>query len=255
MMIHQANKLLVLNYDSLHYSCFVFFSTLCSYNFHWGITPASDTASIRLGWTYRHKKIHLLLFIIGAIGAGWFFTWFIGHWFWMGISVVLTFLYSAPKLAALRRLRNIAVGKTIFLAMVWMYVTAALPVFISGKSWEPADILFCISRFFFIYSICILFDYRDRDYDKKEGIRSMITYLDNKGVDILFYSTLALFAISSALLIPAGFSVSDTLLIIVPGIIMVPLYKIGKKNFSDYLYYIGLDGMMMLPALLTTIVQ
>ncbi|RYF79138.1 MAG: hypothetical protein EOO03_18410 [Chitinophagaceae bacterium] len=146
-------------------------------------------------------------------------------------------------------------GKTIFLAMVWMYVTSALPVFISGKQWQATDILFCISRFFFIYSICILFDYRDRDYDKKEGIRSMITYLDDKGVDRLFYASLIFFTIATFMLWPAGFSFIDTVLIIVPGIVMLPLYKIGKKNFSDYLYYIGLDGMMMLPALLTTIVH
>ncbi|RYF95062.1 MAG: hypothetical protein EOO02_23360 [Chitinophagaceae bacterium] len=151
--------------------------------------------------------------------------------------------------------KPVSIGKTIFLAMVWMYVTSALPVFLSDKSWTTSDILFCTSRFFFIYCICILFDYRDRDYDKQEGIRSMITYLDNKGVDILFFSSLVLFAITTLLLIPAGFSVTDTILILVPGIVMIPLYKIGKKNFSDYLYYIGLDGMMMLPAILTTIVH
>lgn len=255
MMIHQANQLLGLDYDIFHYFCFVFFSTLCSYNFHWGITPSSDTAMVRLGWTFRHRQVHLVLFVFGFIGSCWFFFYFIGHWFWLGISVLLTFLYSAPKLPALRLLRNIAVGKTIFLAMVWMYVTAALPVFISGKNWQMADILFCCSRFMFIYAICILFDYRDRDYDKQEGIRSMITYLDDKGVDILFFGTLVLFGISTVLLIPAGMSVLNTILILLPGIIMIPLYKIGKKNFSDYLYYIGLDGMMMLPAILTTIVH
>ena len=253
VMIHQTNQLLSLDYDIYHYFWFVFFSTVCSYNFHWGLTPASETTLVRLSWTKRNRLLHYTLFVIGAIGAIFFFTWFIDHWLWVGIGVILTFLYSAPKIQALRSLRNVAVGKTIFLAMVWMYVTTALPIFISGKSWQPGDILFCVSRFFYIYSICILFDYRDRDYDKKEGIRSMITYLDSKGVDRLFYFSLVVFAATTCGLFFTGLSLLYVILILIPGIIMVPLYKIARKNFSDYLYYILLDGMMMLSALFTLI--
>jgi hypothetical protein len=39
------------------------------------------------------------------------------------------------------------------------------------KSPQEKELLFCCSRFFLIYAICILFDYRDRDQDKQEGIR------------------------------------------------------------------------------------
>ena len=166
VMIHQTTLLLALQYDTVHYLLFVLFSTLCSYNFHWGLTPATDTQLIRLGWTNRNKKLHYFLFVVGAVGAAAYFIYFIEHWFWVAISIVLTFLYSAPKVPLLRTLRNIAVGKTIFLAMVWMYVTTALPVFISGRQWTGLEVLFCVSRFLFIYSICILFDYRDRDFDR-----------------------------------------------------------------------------------------
>jgi 4-hydroxybenzoate polyprenyltransferase len=253
VMIHQTNQLLNLQYDIFHYYGFVFFSTICSYNFHWGLTPSVETDMVRLGWTVRNKSVHKIMFVIGAIGAAWYFFYIREHWFWLSIGVILTFLYSAPKVPYLRTLRNIAVGKTIFLAMVWMYVTTALPIFISGENWGSSQILFCASRFLFIYSICILFDYRDRDYDRKEGIRSMITYLDDKGVDKLFYLSLLLFSITTILMLWSGFTTLQVVLILLPGIVMIPLYYLGKKNFSDYLYYIMLDGMMMLSALLTTI--
>jgi 4-hydroxybenzoate polyprenyltransferase len=253
VMIHQTNHLLDLQYDVFHYCCFVFFSTICSYNFHWGLTPSVETKLIRLGWTVRNKRIHIAFFVIGAVGATWYFFYFTEHWFWLIIGVLLTFLYSAPKVPILRNLKNIAVGKTIFLATVWMYVTTALPIFISGKNWGASQILFCTSRFLFIYSICILFDYRDRDYDKKEGIRSMITFLGDKGVDRLFYLSLILFAVSTIALSWMGFTILHIVLILLPGIIMIPLYYLAKKNFSDYLYYIILDGMMMLSAILTSI--
>lgn len=253
VMIAQSNGLLNLSYDISHYMWFVFFSTICSYNFHWGLTYAPDTGSPRLSWTRRHRKIHLVLYVAGAVGSIFLFTWFTKHWFWISISILLTFLYSAPKLYIFRLLRRIAIGKTIFLAMVWMYVTTALPVFISGKSWQTTDVLFCLSRFFYIYSICIVFDYRDRDDDKKQGLRSLITYLDARGVDRLFYFSLLVFAAVTITLVFTGVPFLQVCLLLIPGIIMVPLYKIAKKNFSDYLYYIILDGMMMFPALLTLI--
>ncbi|RYF86987.1 MAG: hypothetical protein EOO00_12780, partial [Chitinophagaceae bacterium] len=119
------------------------------------------------------------------------------------------------------------------------------------KSWSPTDYLFCASRFFLIYAICILFDYRDRDYDRNEGIKSMVTLLSEKGVTRLYFITLLLFAICTTALAFAGFGKVAVVLLLIPGIIMVPMYNIARKNFSDYLYYILLDGMMMFSSLLT----
>ena len=78
--------------------------------------------------------------------------------------------------------------------MVWMYVTTILPMIISGKPWQGDFYLFIISRFFLIYAICILFDYRDREDDKANGIRSLITFLDEKGIRTLFILSMILFA-------------------------------------------------------------
>ncbi len=253
VMIHQANHLLQLEYDKFNFAVFVLFATLCSYNFHWGLTTNTESTLVRLSWTNRHRNLHIVVFVVGAIGAGIYFFYFIEHWFVLSISVLLTFLYSAPKLSFLTFLRKVAVGKTIFLSMVWTYVTSVLPLLIDGRHWTTADLLFCASRFFFIYSICILFDYRDRDWDRNEGIRSMITFLSERGVDRLFAGSLAAFMLLTAAMYFTGMQALVVTLMLIPGLIMIPLYKIGKKNFSDYLYYIVLDGMMMLPAILTSI--
>ncbi|MET0244709.1 MAG: UbiA family prenyltransferase [Flavitalea sp.] len=251
VMIAQTNKLLLLEYNTGNYFLFVFFSTLCSYNFHWGMTPFSETDLIRLSWTNRHKTLHLIFFLVGLVGAAWFFIPFMGDWLWLSIGAVLTFLYSAPKVPFLRPLKNIAIGKTLFLALVWMYVTSALPILLSHRNWLPADYLFCTSRFLLIYAICILFDYRDRDYDRKEGIKSMVTLLSEKGVTRLYVITLILFAVSTTALALNGLNIFTVILLVIPGVIMVPMYNIARKNFSDYLYYILLDGMMMFSSLLT----
>lgn len=257
LMVTQTNKLLHLDYNFRQYLLFVFFSTLCSYNFHWYLTPLTPAEELRVRWTQQHKILHLLFFTAGLIGSCIYFFYFTGYFLWMSISVLLTFLYSAPKLPfrPFYLLRKIAIGKTIFLSFVWMYVTTFLPIIFSGKKWQANDILFCISRFFLIYSICIIFDYRDRENDKQEGIRSLITYLNNSGVKKLFNGSLLIFGISIFSLHFTGVTLPVTLLLLVPGVITLSLYNFATRNFSDYLYYFILDGLMMLSALFTAFIS
>ncbi len=252
VMVHQTYQLLIHTRPSAGLSGFVFFATICSYNFHWYLSPYSVTSSQRIRWAQQHKGWHLLLYFIGLAGSVVFFFTISEHWLALAFGAFVTFLYSAPKLPHpfFKGLKKIAIGKTIFLSIVWMYVTTVLPVIISGKEWTIDFILFALSRFFLIYSICILFDYRDREDDKREGIKSMITYLGEKGINTLFFISLALFAAATIGLYPYHHSFFIILVLLIPGIIVAALYNYAKKNFSDYLYYFVLDGLMMFSGLL-----
>jgi hypothetical protein len=117
------------------------------------------------------------------------------QWEWLLATAFITFLYSAPKIPfpPFNHLKKIAVGKTIFLSLVWTHTTAILPLVLSNVHWQDQHFLFVINRFFLIYPICILFDYRDREEDKREGIKSMITHFSEKGIKALFYSSLLIF--------------------------------------------------------------
>ena len=256
LMAYQTNDLLHLHYDQQAYLVFVFFSTLCSYNFHWYLSADAASENARVKWTEHHKMLHVVLTAIGGAGAIWYFFTFISHWFWLAGAVVLTFLYSAPKLSfgPFSWLKHIAIGKTIFLSFVWMYVTAFLPVAIDNNHWNMASLLFCSSRFFLIYAICIIFDYRDRDYDKRDGIRTLITYFNEAGINNLFAGALAVFLLSTICLYFYGFTPLIIVLLLVPGVIVAVIYPMSKKNFSDYLYYFVLDGLMMFSSLLTLFV-
>jgi 4-hydroxybenzoate polyprenyltransferase len=253
LMVCQTNQLMHLQYDIPAYLVFVFFSTLCSYNFHWYLSADATSENARVKWTQHHKILHLVLTGIGGVISVWYFFHFIAHWFWLFGSAFLTFLYSAPKIQyrPFAWLKRIAIGKTIFLAFVWMYVTTFLPIAIDGHHWNIPALLFCGHRFFLIYAICIIFDYRDRDYDRQEGIRSMITYFNERGINNLFGLSLLMFALSSVALYFYGYSLLIITLLLVPGVIVLALFPVAKKNFSDYLYYFVLDGLMMFSALLT----
>jgi hypothetical protein len=231
---------------------FVFFGSLCSYNFHWYLTPSIYGGSYKTLWSVHHKRLHLILFIIGLVGAAWFITYLFHQWEWLVATAFITFLYSAPKIPfrPFRQLKRIAVGKTIFLSAVWTHSTVVLPLVMSETEWMSAHFIFVFNRFFFIYAICILFDYRDRIEDKKEGIKSLITHLPERGIDILFWSSIFISAVTSVFLSRQGFPLIDVTALLIPIIIVALLYDYSKNKPNDYLYYFILDGLMMFSALL-----
>lgn len=256
-MVYQTYTLIIGKPVNPYFAAFVFFSTVCSYNFHWALTPHLLAPSHRLEWDEKHKHYHFLLSIAGLAGAAISFFFIKEHWFYIGIAAIFTFLYSAPKISfsPFQWLKKIAIGKTIFLALAWTYVTATLPILIEGEMNSAKAVLFCIGQFFLIYAICIPFDFRDREDDKAEGIRSMITYFDEKEIDVLFFVSVLIFAILVFFLKSDGIAWGNIVLLLIPAVVLIALYRYSKRNFSDYLYYFILDGLMMFSGLLLWLVN
>ncbi len=121
------------------------------------------------------------------------------------------------------------------------------------QAWNVPFVLFTASRFFFTYAICILFDYRDREEDRIQGIRSLITFLGEKGIDRFFWVSMGLFFGCSISLACFHYPAFYIFLLVVPGLVLAGLYRTAKHNFSDDLYYIVLDGLMMFSGLLMLI--
>jgi 1,4-dihydroxy-2-naphthoate octaprenyltransferase len=256
LMVNQTYRLLIHTAPDFYFLSFVFFSTICSYSFHWYLTSHSEIASFRIEWVRQNRNLHLVLFVVGFIGSIIFFLYLIKYWPWLVFGAIITFLYSAPKIPDkhFRALRKIALGKTIFLALVWTYITTILPVIVSDNLWQPDFYLFTASRFFLIYAICILFDYRDRADDKAKGIRSLITYLNETGIRNLFAVSLFLFFVSTGLMLFYDYSLFTIFILLLPGIITASLYNHARKNLSDIFYYFILDGLMALSALLMLLI-
>jgi 4-hydroxybenzoate polyprenyltransferase len=254
-MIWQTNRLLLGSPPSGRLLGFVFFSTICSYNFHWYLTPRSASLSRRVLWTQRHKILHFILYLAGAVGSAVYFFYLSAYIPALCFAAFLTFLYSAPKLPQriFRHLRRIAVGKTLFLTFVWVYVTTVLPIIVADARWNASFTLFTAGRFFLIYAICVVFDYRDREDDKTAGIRSLITQLDETGIDLLFGLSLVAFFLCNTGLSFFHYNAFYILLLLIPGGVVAALYRKAKRNFSDYLYYVVLDGLMMFSSLLMLI--
>jgi hypothetical protein len=255
VMIWQTSRLLLGASPPGRLLGFVFFATICSYNFHWYLTPRSASPTRRVQWTHRHKLLHFLLYLVGAVGATVYFFYLTSYAFAIAFSALLTFLYSAPKIPqkAFRWLRGIAIGKTFFLAFVWVYVTTVLPVIVADAPWHASFMLYTANRLFLIYAVCLIFDFRDREDDKAQGIVSMVTKLSPKNIDLLFLLSMILFFFSGIALSFYHYPAFYILLLLVPGAILVAIYKETKRNYSDDLYYIVLDGLVMFSGLLMLI--
>lgn len=249
LMVYQASLLFGVSFSFALY-LFVFSGSVCSYNFHWALTPPGvPITSHKLRWNLSNKKLHFFLAVLGGIGAAISGFFLLEHWLWLGVTAFLTFLYSAPMIAHpfFTWLRRIAVGKTIYLAASWAHVTALLPLVMEVKTIAPQHVLYVINRFFFIYAICIVFDRRDVESDRKAGIKSLITYLSSKGVDRLFWlAEIAVLATCILLLHWLGWI--NVLILLLPASLMAILYEPSKQSTSDYLYYFLLDGLMALSA-------
>jgi 4-hydroxybenzoate polyprenyltransferase len=259
LMVNQTTHLIIQQSPIRSYLGFVFSSTLCSYSFHYYLTYESLVHSKRIRWAQRYRPVYVVLFILGTAGVCFFGFKMIAFWRWMLPAVVATFLYSAPKIphALFRVLRKVAIGKTIFLAFIWAYVTTILPVIVAGgldllklEGRTNAFWLFGISQFLLIYAICILFDYRDRQDDRASGVKSLITYLDEKSIRILYYASLAMYAVVIILLGNHGFTVTQMIILLIPAIILSLIFNQATRNFSDAYYYFFLDGLMAFSALL-----
>ncbi|HTJ13673.1 MAG TPA: UbiA family prenyltransferase [Dinghuibacter sp.] len=254
LMVYQTVQLLHLENVPDDLYAFVFWATMSSYNFHWYLTPAAYSSTERMGWSARHKRLELSLFLFCSLFAAYYLFFLHAYAGWIGIGVVLTFLYTAPKIPhkPFFYLRRIAVGKTLFLTSVWTYITAALPVVISGDAAPGPAILLILHRFLLIYAICLIFDYRDRDQDRQSGIRSLVVYLDERGNDRLFYGCCAAALLDTVLLLFYRFPVAVVTALAVPVLITLLLYPEGKRSKSDYLFYLVLDGLMAFSAVFTT---
>lgn len=249
LMVLQASFIFGVSFPFALY-LFVFSGSVCSYNFHWFLTPPQvQSFSDKMRWNLSKRYLHLLLSVIGLLGAGIAAIFLMEQWLWLCLTALLTFMYSAPLIRhpLFISLQRIAIGKTFYLAFAWAHITALLPFLIVLESFEAEHFCYAVNRLFFIYSICIVFDRRDQESDRRAGIKSLITWLEEKGVNRLFWFSLMTSFVTCFILLK-WISIPVAVALAIPGLILGLLYQKSKVSRSDYLYYFLLDGLMALSA-------
>lgn len=248
----QTTLLLKLNLNLVVYG-FIFFATLCSYNFYWIISKLSFASKENIRGLIKKQTTGFLLLLVSFIGLLYCLWQSAIPLHFVITAILLTLLYAIPLLPVsfLKFTRKAGVLKTILLAFTWTYVTVIIPMQKDYGLLNNADFFIISRRFLFMLMLCIIFDNRDKEMDKIRGLRSLATDLKPSILRILIYCIFALLFISNFFFRSYGITLSQSVALQISTIALLVVYFYSNKKQGYLFYYFFVDGMMLFSALAT----
>lgn len=234
---------------------FIFFATLCSYNFYWILSKLSFTSANNIPGLLKKETGSYLILIISVIGLLFCFLRSSIPLHLVVIAVSLTMTYAVPLLPvpALQFTRKAGVLKTVLLAFTWTFVTVLIPLQKEFSLLNSADLFIFSRRFLFMLMLCIIFDNRDKDMDKIRGLRSLATDIPPVTLRILIFLIFALLFTSNFFSGSYGITLSQSIALQIATIALLAIYFYSNKKQGYLFYYFFVDGMMIFSALVTYI--
>jgi hypothetical protein len=151
---------------------FVFFSTLCVYNFQRILKINSNsTLSEQMNWITQHRITSYTFTLIGAIGSIYLFVRYFFHpyYFLLFIPAGIVCLFYALQFLKwknkLLSLRDLPFMKIMLIALIWSVSCFWFPVLKTPTFSVVETILLSTFGFLYIISVTIPFDIRDLKYD------------------------------------------------------------------------------------------
>lgn len=234
---------------------FIFFATLCSYNFYWILSRYAFSDSESAAAFLKKEVTGIFLLLVSAIGfviCLFQSSVYLNH---VVTAVLLTLIYSIPLLPvkALHFTRKAGVLKTVLLAFTWAYVTAFIPL---QKDWallNGADVFILTRRFLFMLMLCIIFDNRDMAVDKIRGLHSLATVLKpNQLLLLIAFIFIVLFG-TNFWSVSYGISLAQSIALQTSTIALLIVYFLSTRRQGYLFYYFLVDGLMLFSALATFI--
>jgi hypothetical protein len=191
--------LLHLPLNSFSFYLLVFGAALLQYNLHYHIKKSAIENSRRLIWSLQNKSIHKILIAIGIVFIIIGLLDFpLHHFIILLLFGAISFFYSFPFLPFpnKKRIKDFGLLKIITLALMWTLVTVWFPVndiFFTGTAFQ----LIFLRRFIFIFVLCLLFDIRDTEIDRKDNISTLAIIIGIEKCYRLIYILLAIFVMLS----------------------------------------------------------
>ena len=232
---------------------FIFFATLCSYNFYWLLCRYSLNQRPALPDLVKKELPEILLLLISAAGLMVCFLFSRLDYPPVIAAIFLTLLYSLPLLPFrfLQFTRKAGIMKTTLLAFTWTHVTAFIPLQKQVVSLTNGDWFILTRRFLFMLMLCIIFDSRDIAVDKIRGLRSLATDLSPKNLRNLIGVIFVLLFATNFLFHYFGVSIAHTIAMQVSTIALLIAYYYSTKKQGYLFYYFFIDGLMIFSAFAT----
>lgn len=248
----ETNILLGLPLNHYSFYFFVFGATLALYNLHYFAKTIAAKNSQRLAWSIVHQKTHVLLL---ALGIGLilvsFLNFHLKHFIILLCFGGIAFLYSFPFLpfGKRKRIKDYGFAKIMTITLMWTLVTVWFPV--NTMPFDKTLFAFVfVKRFIFMFVLCLLFDVRDMEIDGREGIHTVPVKIGRAKSYRLSYALLLLFVGMSLAQYAYLPQLNALLPMLLSAAVTFFVIELTKKSNTDYLFLAGIDGMMLLQALL-----
>lgn len=245
LLLHLSNNLSIYG--------FIFFSTICSYNFYWLLSKFYFyRADPSFHFVKRHASF-FLLFLLALAGTIYFLFALPEMLPFVLIGVLATLLYSLPlwPFPFLKNLQRLGFFKTLLLAFTWAYVTTILPaVSFLATNFFAVFILFA-ARFCFMLLLCIIFDKRDITVDKTNGLHSLATDTPSEKLSVIINIVFIAYFIMGLLLRYHFNDKPQMFAFLITGGFVWFVYTRSRKKQGYLFYYFLVDGLMLISAVLS----
>ena len=172
-------------------------------------------------------------------------------------AALITFACSVPVFkihGKKKRLMEFLLVKITLLSLIWCFMTVTLPMVENNTAvFSTSSVFIFIERFLFIFAICIPFEIRDMEQEKKRGITNLPQHIGVNmskafGIFLLFLFILIRFIQRSDSTGTATFKYALPLTI--PDVIAGFLILLSHQHRSNYYFRVFIDGTMHLQLIL-----
>jgi 4-hydroxybenzoate polyprenyltransferase len=157
------------------------------------------------------------------------------------ISFLLGIFYFLP----FSNLRRVPLVKSFTVGLVWVLVCVVAPL--NGQVFSTSRAAFCFMQILFISALCVLFNIRDVEEDRRSDTYSFPVLFGIKAARKLTYAILVLYAlISLAAQLPPGFLIATFATFSASCLFT---YR-ASHTVHPFYYGFGVDGLILLQSLL-----
>ena len=232
-------------------AAFVFSSTLFLYAAHRivGLQRVQKFTNKGRYLVIQKFRVHIFAYaFLGGVGAAYFFFQLQTNMKLIVIAPSLLSLgYVIPIFGKERRLRDFSFIKIFLVAIVWAWVTVALPWFQLYETITSEAILMFLERTLFIFAITIPFDIRDLRVDKDTNVNTIPSKIGIRKSLYLSYAALCFVLIISSYLFATGlYSVPVYYGILLSCLTTSILIYLTPSQDHDYFFTGAMDGTMIL---------
>ena len=222
----------------------VFGATLLEYNAHFLLNAKQKGPYVTGAWVLALTGSILCVMALPGMPVSVFVLF--------GCLGLLAVLYSAPYIPfrPKRRINDYGITKILVLTCTWVAMTTILPALYLGFAWNASGVELLV-RVLLIFPLCLAFDLRDYEADKRKGIQTIAGALGERNSYRLIYITLLILSLFACVLrFMMLLSFWHFAAILIAAFAAFLAVRFARKTRHPFIYPGLIDGVMLLYGLL-----